>query len=317
VGFYNLAIQLAEFGGPEWKQKELKLSSDLVKAFVTHELDILCLCELGELGVDLVGKIPDGDVDAWIRELLANSAVPPVAIYTNGNYTTIVAQTGRVDITEHRLVKGFITQQSDRCYQHFRVRVRGDSDPVSIINCHAPSSTKRKLTNAGRQIYFKSFHDTSFPDRFIWGGDFNTQLTMMSIFMEQLHPRYTAEQDENSSAAQPGMQFILSHQVGFKRGDMAVTYGLSSVQVNSQVGVSRAGASDAHDLVVAKIFCTDCRMPAVAGATQAAGSSSSAAQPASADQPLPPPRKPARSASSSSTESAASCADYSCTRRTC
>ena len=84
---------------------------------------------------------------------------------------------------------------------------------------------------------------------------------------------------------------------------MAITYGLCSVQVNSKVGVSQVGASDAHDLVVAKVFCTDYRMPVVASATQAAGSSSSAAQPASADQPLPPPPKLARSASSSATES--------------
>jgi hypothetical protein len=263
--------------------------------------------------VGLVEKIQEGDVDAWIRRLLADSAVPPVDIYTNGNYTTIVAKTGRVEITEHKLVKGFMPQQSDRCYQHFRVRVQGDSDAVSIINCHAPSSNKRKLTDDGRRGYFRSFHYESSPDRFIWGGDFNTKLILFTTLMQEIDPRYTSEQDETSSAAQPGptpgaaqpagMQFIFSHRVGFRHGDVAITYGLCSVQVNSKVGVSQVGASDAHDLVVAKVFCTDYRMPVVASATQAAGSSSSAAQPASADQPLPPPPKQARSASSSATES--------------
>ena len=312
VGFYNLGIQLSEFGGPKWKKKEPKLSSDLVKAFVTHELDILCLSELGELGVGLVEKIHEGDVDAWIRMLLAGSAVPPVDIYTNGNYTTIVAKTGRVEITEHKLVKGFMPQQSDRCYQHFRVRVQGDSDAVSIINCHAPSSNKRKLTDEGRRGYFRSFHYESSPDRFIWGGDFNTKLILFTTLMQEIDPRYTSKQDETSSAAQPGptpgaaqpagMQFIFSHRVGFRHGDVAITYGLCSVQVKSEVGVTQGGASDAHDLVVSKVFCTDYRMPVVASATQAAGSSSSAEQPASADQPLPPPPKQARSASSYATE---------------
>ena len=42
VGFYNLGIQLSEIGGPKWRQKQPQLTSDLVTAFVTHELDILC-----------------------------------------------------------------------------------------------------------------------------------------------------------------------------------------------------------------------------------------------------------------------------------
>jgi hypothetical protein len=312
VGFYNLGIQLSEFGGAKWKNKEPKLASDLVKAFVTHELDILCLSELGELGVGLEEKIPEG-VDAWIRKLLANSAVPPVDIYTNGNYTTIVAKTSRVVITDHKLVNGFMPHKSDRCYQHFRVRVQGDSDTVSIINCHAPSSSKRHLTNAGRERYFRSFHCESSPDRFIWGGDFNTNLILLSTLMREIDPRYNSEQDETSSAAQPGptpgaaqtagMQLIFSHLVGWRHGDVAITFGLYSFQVNSKVGVSQEGASDAHDLVVVKVFCTDRRKPVVASANRAAGSSSSSEQLASADQPLPPPLKQARSASSSSTES--------------
>jgi len=76
VGFYNVGIQCAEFGGKHWKQKEDRLASDLVNAFGTHKLDILCLCELGELGVGLSGKIQNGDINGWIRRLLAGSAVP-------------------------------------------------------------------------------------------------------------------------------------------------------------------------------------------------------------------------------------------------
>ena len=41
VGFYNVGIQYTEFGGKNWKQKETRLASDLVKAFDTHKLDIL------------------------------------------------------------------------------------------------------------------------------------------------------------------------------------------------------------------------------------------------------------------------------------
>ena len=135
---------------------------------------------------------------------------------------------------------------------------------------------------------------------------------MISTLMEELDPRYTSKQGETSSAAQPGsthsaaqpagLNFIFSHPVGWKHGDVAVTYGLYSFQVDSKVGVRHGGASDARDLVVVKVFCTDRRMQ-FANATQAAGSSNSAAQPASADQPLSLPPKPTPSASSTATES--------------
>jgi hypothetical protein len=41
MGFYNVGIQYTEFGGKNWKQKETRLASDLVKAFDTHKLNIL------------------------------------------------------------------------------------------------------------------------------------------------------------------------------------------------------------------------------------------------------------------------------------
>ena len=138
--------------------------------------------------------------------------------------------------------------------------------------------SKAKLTDDGRRGYFNSFHATSYPDRFIWGGDLNTKLVMITRLMEQLYPRYTAAEGETSTAAQSaGLQVIFSHRVGFRHGDIAITYGLYSFQVDSNVGIRQGGASDAHDLVVAFVFCTVKRMPVVADATQAAGVSSSAA----------------------------------------
>ena len=55
-----------------------------------HALDILCLGELGELGVGIGKKLPERDVIAWIRNLLADSAVSPVVIYADGHYATLV-----------------------------------------------------------------------------------------------------------------------------------------------------------------------------------------------------------------------------------
>ena len=104
--FYNVGIQLSEVDAKKWKIKERRLAADIVTAFDEHAPDLLCLSELGEVGVGIGQKIPGGDVDAWILGLLSDSAVPPVRIYTDG-HSMALAKTGRVVVEEYKLVKGF------------------------------------------------------------------------------------------------------------------------------------------------------------------------------------------------------------------
>ena len=84
VGFYNVGIQLTELSGKKWPSKQSALKADIIKAFDTHVLDILCLSELGELGVGIAAGLPDRNVGAWMTELLRDSAIPPVHISTEG-----------------------------------------------------------------------------------------------------------------------------------------------------------------------------------------------------------------------------------------
>ena len=67
-----------------------------------------------------------------------------------------------------------IPEQAERSFQILRVRLLGDEKQVSVVNCHAPSSGKRNLTEDRRLSYFNAFHTTTGADSFIWGGDFNT-----------------------------------------------------------------------------------------------------------------------------------------------
>ena len=53
-----------------------------------------------------------------------------------------------------------------------------------------------------------------------------------------------------------------SHPLRNKDGDLALTYGSLTVQVDSQVGISHQGVSDAHDLVIANIVGKSNPMPA-------------------------------------------------------
>ena len=90
VGFYNVGIKLDEVNEKNWKIKERMLKDDIVKAFDEHGLDILCLSELGELGIGLAPSLPKEDISAWTQGLLSDSAVPPVEVYANNHYVTLV-----------------------------------------------------------------------------------------------------------------------------------------------------------------------------------------------------------------------------------
>ena len=250
VGFYNVGIHFSEVGGRGWKIKERRLASDLARAFEAHALDILCISELGDIERGIGDHIREGDDYAWIQGLLADRAVPPVRVYSDGYYSTIV-KSDRVAVLQCKLVRNFVEDQADRCFQHLRVCVGDDTEPVSIINCHAPASIKRGLTVAGRMRTLLACHEACAGDRFIWGGDFNTGLLQLTALVQSIDDSYTID----SSAAQPGsLQLVFSHPLRFKHGDIAMTYGLRSVQVNSKVGAFFHGVTDAHDLVVAKVF---------------------------------------------------------------
>ena len=251
VGFYNVGIQLAEISGRRWSSKQSRLKADIVKAFDTHVLDILCLCELGELGVGIAAGLLDGNVNAWMTELLRDSAIPPVNIFAESHYLTIV-KTSRVNVDRYRLVQGFDANNTDRSFQHLRVFVAGDGVPISIINCHAPSSKKRMLTQTCRKHYLIAAHNACAGDRFVWGGDFNTGCIQFTAIMQGIDSRYSDGEDDLSTP----LQILYSHPMKSRVGDLAVSYGLGAIQTDSAVGKSHDGVSDAHDLVIASVFAT-------------------------------------------------------------
>ena len=251
VGFYNVGIQFSELSGKKWSTKQSHLKADIIKAFDTHVLDILCLCELGELGVGIAAGLPDRNVDAWMTELLRDSAIPPVNIFADSHYLTIV-KTSRVNVDRYSLVQGFDDNNTNRSFQHLRVFVAGDGVPISIINCHAPSSKKRALTTSCRKDYLIAAHNACAGDRFIFGGDFNTGFIQITAFMKAIDSRYSGGEGDLSSA----LQVCYSHPIKARVGDLAVSYGLGAIQIDSAVGKSHQGVSDAHDLVIASVFAT-------------------------------------------------------------
>ena len=87
---------------------------------------------------------------------------------------------------------------------------------------------------AARVLYFTAFHEACAGDPFIWGGDFHTGLFQLATLLERIDDRYTMD---SSVAHVPGsLQTVFSHPLKCRHGDLAVTFGLCSAQVNSKVG---------------------------------------------------------------------------------
>ena len=199
------------------------LKQDIVKAFMWHELHMLCLSELGEIDKGIASGLQK-TVQQWMSELLADSAVQPVSIYAGAHYLTIVKDE-HVEVDQYELISGFIGDQKERSFQHLQVRPQGYRKLVSVINCHAPSSTGRKLTVDRRSSYVRAFHKASGQNPFIWGGDFNTSPLQLTSLVKAVDRRYviddaetsSAEQLGISSAEQPCMQVAFSHPLRYKK----------------------------------------------------------------------------------------------------
>ena len=232
VGFYNVVVCLNEIDGRGWKIKERRLKTDIAKAFQHHALDVLCLSALGQLNGSLDSAF-EGGIKTWIMSLIsdemlqgwiADSVEQPITIYDDDHYVTIVKNT-RVHITHYKIVRGFVPDQEERSFQFFRVRVTGTDEQVCIINCDAPASKTRGLSADGRMCYFKTFHDMTGADPFIWGGNSNTGLIQLAALLQSIDRRYTRW----------ALKLCFSHPVRYKHGDLALTFGLQTAQVNSEV----------------------------------------------------------------------------------
>ena len=57
AGFYNVGIQAAEAEAKRWPTKEVRFKNDIIKAFMEHDLDILCLSELGTIETGLAAAL--------------------------------------------------------------------------------------------------------------------------------------------------------------------------------------------------------------------------------------------------------------------
>ena len=105
VGFYTVGVELSEARAKHRMVQVFRLLADIRRAFGTHCLDVLCLDDLGEL---------DADVVEWFSGLLRTSAAPPVLIFCDSHYATLVVP-GRIRVDKYNW-----THVAGRSFQHLR-----------------------------------------------------------------------------------------------------------------------------------------------------------------------------------------------------
>ena len=120
------------------------MTRDVVAAFGKHDLHMQCLCGLGDINTGLGVALEQG-VTQWIMDLLHASSVQQVSAYAHAYYVTVVKRSC-VDVVEPNFISGFILDHPERSFHDFRVCLRNDEKLTPIINCHAPTSAERTLT---------------------------------------------------------------------------------------------------------------------------------------------------------------------------
>ena len=218
-------------------------------------MDILCLS--GALLHESLDSALKDDIHGWITNLITDGSVDVSAeIYTGDHYVTIF-KTSRIDILDYQLISKFFPEEPERSFQLCTVRVKRTDENVHIINCDVTSSNNSAFGSKARMYYFNTFHQMTEDHPFIWGGNFKTDITQLPTVLKDVHERYEVTTETAAcSAEQPAVVQVLFSDPQRRceeNCDIAVTCGLPAVQKTSEVGKSSKGASDEHDVVIAKV----------------------------------------------------------------
>ena len=189
VGFHNAGMMLKDVGGKRWTSKVQARNNDTVGAFTENALNMLCLSELGEFDAGLAGKLETSGAQ-WMQDVLSETIVSQATVYAHAHYATIIKKDDFAEVT-YGFIRDFIPKQDDRPFQHARVRLHGQDKLVPIVNCHAPMSKKRKLTDMVRSTYLAAFCKSSGECSSFWGGDFNTDRNKVADLLDMLDGRHS------------------------------------------------------------------------------------------------------------------------------
>ena len=117
---------------------------------------------------------------------------------------------------------------------------RQHSDVRHALPC--PFCRENNPTTEYRAGYYREFHQVPGEDKPIWGGDFDINEFEAAALLQMVSPkRYVDQNNATCSADRPTMNVVHSGWFGGLERDIAMTYNLRNLQVDSKVGKVMVG----------------------------------------------------------------------------
>ena len=232
VAYYNLTWDVGKMIGKKHEEHKRKLREDVLKALDTHDVDVLCLCEVGEIERGL------GSVrwNALLRDIIPEHW--KYEFYTASHYTTIINSTTMETLIEPTL-SGSMTPVPAHWYrkcQFFRVRKKyfGEVHPaIDVVNVHSPSSKHKHLTDRIRKDVLE-WLQRHMGDRTIIGGDLNES-------------EFSLRETFGPGRGQNGIEFI--RPIFGLHGDLAITRNLETDVMQEKINAT----SITHFMVIVNL----------------------------------------------------------------
>jgi len=199
IAFANMDWKEERHAGKNW-QRHRALWRSTTETLLRHfQPAVMCFCEVGVVTSPLseqhFNDLKDITRQAWISFGAAAKHVE--FLQTPGEPYLTAYRTDRVTCEHYSMLSDlYDAQGSERTAQHFLLKpATSTEDSINVINVHAPSGTKRRLTDTQRAKLVGSLLQTTSliddtksvgNDSYIIGGDLNTGEQVLTGIMREL-----------------------------------------------------------------------------------------------------------------------------------
>ena len=253
VGFYDLGMPSGEFRGEGAADTKAKFKSDVAKAIVQHQVDILCLCNAGDY------EAGAREFKPWLTEALLDIECgndTHISMHIHGSFATVVICKGELKVLHASLLRGLDSRpgQEWRSAQH--LVLENNAKEFHVLNANNPCSLGLPLVAEDHRLLFEGLMASvgatpgGAPEptvRWILGGNLNCSLVFLELLASLYQPAFDSKSESTAGAriemVYPGEARAL--------GDVALCQGLSAYEKECvHVGGSWGGCSAAHNLVL-------------------------------------------------------------------
>ena len=197
VAFMNIGLKEEAFQGSRSEQHCVNIRLQVQELRSQHNVTMYCFVEAGEPRVGLTDKSKKLFMQA-VAAGASELGTPEISFIWELNESLVAAFPAKLGrhygcpqlekVTEGPLLTDLYHHQPWRNSMQLFLDGPTDTDKITIFLSHQPSSTKHKLSTAGRETIFRSLMKKGLisrvpkqPPRFLIGGDLNTKQALLNL----------------------------------------------------------------------------------------------------------------------------------------